>query len=141
MIAKEQDFYAWSQQAAACLRGSGELARELRNAIAEEIESLGKSEQRELYRRLSVILTHLLKWDAQPLKRSQSWRATLRVQRSDLARLLEQNPSLRARVNEELEPAYQRARELAAAQTGFEPETFPAACPYSADQVLGRDDE
>ena len=38
-------------------------------AIAEEIESLGKTEKRELVSRLTVLLLHLLKWERQPAGR------------------------------------------------------------------------
>ncbi len=34
--------------------------------IAEEIEDVGKSEQRELASRMAVLIAHLLKWKYQP---------------------------------------------------------------------------
>ena len=59
----DSDFYAWSFEQAALLRagrvGEADLA-----AIAEEIESMGKTEKRELISRLTVLLLHLLKWRA-----------------------------------------------------------------------------
>jgi hypothetical protein len=49
--------------------------------IAEELESMGRSEKRELVNRLAVLLTHLLKWRSQLNRRSNSWRYTMREQR------------------------------------------------------------
>jgi len=56
----EADFYAWANQQAALLR-SGKLSAADIAHIAEEIESIGKSEKRELVSRLTVLLLHLLK--------------------------------------------------------------------------------
>jgi hypothetical protein len=136
MIAKDVDFYAWAEQAAACLRAPGELTPELRDAIAEEIEDMGRSERREVYHRLSLILAHKLKWDHQPLKRSGSWVRTLQVQRSDLRHLLNENPSLEAQLSDLVPRAYWRARYKAAAQTGLDPNLFAQECPYTLEQIL-----
>jgi hypothetical protein len=55
----EQDFYAWANEQARLLR-AGRLTDADIEHIAEEIESLGKTEKRELASRLKVLLTHLL---------------------------------------------------------------------------------
>ena len=64
----DSDFYGWSLEQAALLRagrtGEADLA-----AIAEEIESMGKTEKRELISRFTVLLLHLLKWQRQPAGR------------------------------------------------------------------------
>jgi len=60
----EQDFYAWSEEQAALLRAGRAAEADLDN-IVEEIESMGKSERRELISRLTVLLLHLLKWRLQ----------------------------------------------------------------------------
>jgi hypothetical protein len=69
----ESDFYAWANEHAALLRG-GRLSDADILHIAEEIESMGKSEKRELVSRLTVLLLHLLKWQFQPGRRAASWR-------------------------------------------------------------------
>lgn len=88
----DRDFFAWSLEQAKLLR-----ARKLAEAdiehIAEEIDSMGRTEKRELISRLSVLLLHLLKWRYQPEKRSLSWEASIRVQRNRLADHLDDNPS------------------------------------------------
>jgi hypothetical protein len=103
--------------------------------LAEEIESLGKSQRRELVSRYQVLLLHLLKWRHEPRRRSRSWRSTIATQRLEIARSLRQNPSLRARRAEELEDAYVGARTLAAIETGLPLSTFPETCPFTLDQI------
>ena len=51
----DHDFYAWANQQAALLR-AGRLTEADIEHIAEEIESMGRSEKRELVNRLSVLL-------------------------------------------------------------------------------------
>jgi hypothetical protein len=130
----EQDFYAWANEQAALLR-SGRLSAADIEHIAEEIESMGKTEKRELLGRLSVLLLHLLKWQFQPSRRGASREATIRNQRLDIADHLADNPSLTARLQETLTAAYERARNSAAAETGLARLTFPAECPWSYEQI------
>ena len=54
------DFYAWANQQASLLR-AGRLTEADIEHIAEEIESMGRSEKRELVNRLTVLFLHLLK--------------------------------------------------------------------------------
>src|SRR5580698_10796819 len=104
----ETDFYAWTQQQAALLRGGRESDADLER-IAEEIESMGRTEKRELVSRLSVLLLHLLKWRFQPEKRGPSWEASIRVQRNRLADHLDDNPSLKPLLPKALASAYRDA--------------------------------
>jgi hypothetical protein len=72
------DFYAWTQKQAALLREGRFNDLDVENLV-EEIESLGRSEKRELESRLKVLLIHLLKWQYQANKRDQhghNWLAT-----------------------------------------------------------------
>jgi hypothetical protein len=133
----DQDFYAWTQQQAVLLR-----ARKWRDLdhdnLAEELESLGKRDRRELERRLEVLVMHLLKWHYQPERRerSRSWRSVIREQRRRLARLLQDNPSLRSEVPALLDDGYPHARGKALDETSIPPETLPPSCPWTAAQVL-----
>ncbi len=83
----EKDFYAWTVEQARLLRAGELSALDVAN-IAEEIESLGRSDRRELGSRLTVLLLHLLKWRSQPDTRSKSWLATIREQRRQIEKLL-----------------------------------------------------
>ena len=131
----ETDFYAWANEQAALLR-SGKLSLADIENIAEEIESMGRTEQRELESRLTVLLLHLLKWRFQPKHRGASWEATIRVQRRDITRHIDRNPSLKPRVAEATSYAYENARIEAGAETGMGEDTFPASCPWSFDQMI-----
>jgi hypothetical protein len=134
----EQDFYAWANEQAALLR-AGQLSAADIEHIAEEIESMGKTEKRELVNRLAVLLLHLLKWQYQPMLRGPSWRATIRIQRLDIARHLIDNPSLRAKHVEAIRDGYAKALIRASAETGLTEGTFPGTYPWSFDQLIEDD--
>lgn len=131
----ERDFYAWSEHQAALLRAGNAAAADLAH-IAEEIESMGRSERRELINRLAVLLLHLLKWNAQPALRGTSWRSTIREQRRQIARLLEDNPSLRAQLPRILTSAYGDALVAVERETGIAESAFPAVCPFTFEQAM-----
>ncbi len=131
----DRDFYAWANQQAGLLR-AGRLDEADIEHIAEEIESLGNNEKRELVSRLRVLLLHLLKWHYQPVRGGASWRATIRVQRRDLADHMEDNPSLKSMVPEAVERAYGNAVIEAGAETGLPEATFPQSCPWSFEQMM-----
>ena len=131
----DTDIVAWAQEQAGLLR-AGCLAEIDIEHIAEEIEDVGKSEQRELASRLSVLLAHLLKWQYQPERRGNSWRRTIRAQRRSLAVRLKRTPSLKAILRDPdwLEEIWQDAISAATAETGLD--TFPESCPWDVPQVL-----
>ncbi|MBK1633481.1 hypothetical protein CKO31_22575 [Thiohalocapsa halophila] len=131
----ESDFYAWANAQAELLR-TGRLDQADIEHIAEEIESMGKAELRELENRLAVLFTHLLKWRFQPTHRSRSWELTIKEQRRRLRRHLAQNPSLKSKLPQAREDAYGDAILEAARQTGLAEEAFPAECPFTAEQAL-----
>jgi hypothetical protein len=131
----DQDFYAWANRQAGLLR-AGRLSEADIAHIAEEIESLGKTEKRELVSRLTVLLLHLLKWQYQPSRRGVSWQATIRVQRRDLTVHMADNPSLKAVLPQAIEQAYGNAAIEAAAETGLPETRFPDRCPWSYDQMM-----
>jgi Domain of unknown function DUF29 len=133
----EEDFYAWTVEQSRLLR-SGELSAIDAANIAEEIESMGRSDRREIQNRLTVLLTHLLKWQSQPAMRSSSWSRTIREQRRQLDKLLQESPSLRPFVSEALSEVYRDAREDAAEETGLPEMEFTAQCPFTPEEVLSR---
>ncbi len=129
------DFYAWSREQAELLR-AGKLAEADIEHIAEEIDSMGRTEKRELISRLEVLLLHLLKWRYQPGKRGPSREASIFVQRDRIEDHLDDNPSLRLLLPRALASAYRRARQEAVAETGLPSATFPDACPLTVEQVM-----
>lgn len=129
------DFYAWTQQQVNLLKSGNLMDVDFKNLI-EEIEYMGASERRELINRLAVLLAHLLKWHYQPSFRGRSWQLTIKEQRRQLQRLLKDNPSLHARLEEFIADAYVDAVLLAARETGLEESAFPAQYPYTPDDLL-----
>jgi hypothetical protein len=57
----DQDFHALANEQAGLLR-SGKFSEADIENIAEEIESMGRSERNQLTNRLAILLAHLLKW-------------------------------------------------------------------------------
>ncbi len=135
MIDYERDFYGWCNEQANLLRQQRLSEIDLIHLI-EEIESLGRSEKRELASRLRILISHLLKWQYQPQRQGNSWRNTIRIQRIDLLKLLRDNPSLVPRLSEEINDNYALARIDAADETLLSEATFPDACPYNSEQLL-----
>ncbi len=131
----DRDYYGWAVDQAALLR-AGRLAQADIEHIAEEIESIGKGEKRELVSRLAVLLLHLQKWRFQPMLRGPSWRATIRVQRRDLAVHMRDNPSLKSVLGEAIEQAYGNAIIEAEAETGLPEASYPAGCPWGFEQMM-----
>jgi hypothetical protein len=131
----QDDFYGWAMEQAALLRAGRFSAADIQN-IAEEIESMGRGEKRELVNRLTVLLLHLLKWHFQPSFRSPSWSSVIREQRIRLRSHLKDNPSLKAKLDESYAEAYELAVIGAARETGFPENGFPATPPYRFEEAL-----
>jgi hypothetical protein len=134
----DKDFYAWANEQAALLR-AGKLGEADIEHIAEEIESMGKTEKRELVSRLTVLMLHLLKWKCQPGLRGRSWRLTIEEQRFAVESHMADNPSLKSRVDEAVFEAYRGARLRAERETGLDAEAFPEQCPWSFAQLTDHD--
>ena len=134
----EQDFHAWANEQARLLR-AGRLTDADIEHIAEEIESMGRSEKRELVNRLEVLLIHLLKWRFQPDRRGASREVSITDNREKLEEHLMDNPSLRPRTDAAVETAFPRARRHAALETDLPLAAFPATCPWTFGQFMEPD--
>lgn len=131
----EQDFHAWTLEQASKLK-AGRLAELDITHLTEELESMGATERREVINRLTVLVTHLLKWQFQPSHRGRSWELTIKIQRRDVEQVLRQNPSLRPRLPEFFPDAYQTAVLKAAKETRIDVERFPVDPPFTVLQAL-----
>ena len=135
MINYDQDFYGWTQEQAALLKCGQFTALDITNLV-EEIETMGRSEKRELQSRLMVLLVHLLKWKYQPVRRGRSWQLTIEEQRGNCFDVLEDSPSLKLKLDAILLKAYINARTTASWETGLDKNDFPASCPWTYDQII-----
>jgi hypothetical protein len=131
----DRDFYGWVEQQCAALQAH-DSSRLDWDGLKEELEALGRQEYRELVSRLGVLLGHLLKWQLQPERRSRSWFLSVREQRRAIARLLEQNPSLRARLEEALADGFQGGVDLVLRETDLALRALPELSPWSLQQAL-----
>jgi hypothetical protein len=134
-ISYEQDLVAWANEQARLLRAGRFDQLDLEH-LAEEIEDVGKSEQRELANRMAILLAHLLKWQLQPERRGSSWTITIRNQRRACRRVLEETPSLKAKLADARwwEAVWGDATDLAAREAGLS--EFAEACPWTVEEVL-----
>jgi len=117
----DQDFYAWALRNAALLR-DGRLSEIDIEHVAEELESMGRSERREL-----ILFAHLLKWAHQSGRQSVSWRNTIKVQRLDARGVLADNPSLQAQAD--VNAAYEKGKCWPPMKQGSTSVVFPNAAP------------
>ena len=150
----DRDWYAWTQDQAARLRAWPEHLRpnglDLEE-VAEEIESLGKSDRRAITSFLRLIALHALKLEFHPAtKFAGHWRKEIGNFRGELGRLLEESPSLFAQREALFARAWRDARrELArdlvvdapaAAQRFAASLPADAPPPYDLDsQILNED--
>ena len=134
----EADFHRWSQEQGRALRERRGTDVDWEN-VAEEIESLGRSDKRSIESNLGVVLLHLLKWQYQSEKRKAGWKSSVAEHRLRILKLVNESPSLRAYPAEVLAEEYSLARLKAADETGLPEEDFPQACPFTIQQVLEPD--
>ena len=131
----ETDVIAWANEQAALLRAGNFSALDIEH-IADEVEDVGKSEQRELESRMALLCCHLLKWQFQPGRRGASWQKTIKVQRDGILLRVKRTPSLKASLadKEWWQLAWGDAVYQAETETGLA--DFPDVCPWSLEQVL-----
>ena len=140
----ELDILEWSERQAALLRrrAAGELVNEAEldwSNIAEEIESVGRSELHAVESHLIQALLHDLKAEAWPLSRDvPHWRAEARGHRADARRAFA--PSMRQKID--IADLYRDAlRRLPDAIDGQAPMPLPTKCPVTLDQLLAEPPE
>ncbi len=132
------DFSTWISQTAQLLRERRWHDIDVANLI-DEVEDLGKSERRAISSQLTRLLLHLLKWQYQPQRRSDSWLDSITDARTQIDLAINDSPSLKGYPAEQLEESYRRARRQAAIQTKLEIAVFPQTCQYSLDLVVADD--
>ncbi len=137
----DTDFYGWTQDQAAKLRkllaGHSNLDLDFEN-IAEEIDSLGRSDRREVHSRLARIIEHLLKLEDSTLPEPRrQWVNSVRAARDDLAQHFAESPSLYAARHEELQSAHDKAvRRLVPNLIELCMDRPPRTCPYDLDEQI-----
>ena len=146
----DKDFYGWAMETAKFIRNK-EFEKIDIEHLAEEVESMGRSEQRSIYSYLEKLFFHLLKWQYQPQAQCNSWKSTIKNCRKGIKILLEESPSLFNSISPEVEEndveknknkikkwnkTYESAVESAAEETMLPKETFPIVCPFTLPECL-----
>jgi hypothetical protein len=140
------DFLAWTQARADALRSAARGTTQPIDweNVAEEIESLGRSERRELSSRLGIIIEHLLKLSLSPAGAPRrGWVETVRRARAGVEDVLHDSPSLRGEIPALIARLSPRTARLVAdilADTGeVAPEQLARAraTVFTPEQVLG----
>jgi hypothetical protein len=140
------DFYAWTQRQGSLLRrlAAGERVNDADldwPNIAEEIETLGRSERGAVASRIRNVVEHLMKLEASPATEPRAgWRRTIKRERIDIESLLDDNPTLKPIVSKLIALELPRARRLVFAsleEYGETPRLDLESLSYSDEQVLG----
>ncbi len=133
----ETDAAGWAEAQAAALRERRVDRLDWEN-LAVEIADVSGRERDKIESAMIVLIAHLLKWDAQPSRRSLSWYLTVLEQRQRIVRGFRGNPSLRPRAAELTRDSYRSARTKAARQMRVMPKSLPVDCPFSFDEMMTR---
>lgn len=132
------DFTAWAEQTAELLRQGCWHEIDMPQLI-DEVEDLGRSERRGIVSQLVRLLLHLLKWQYQLQRRSDSWLDAITDARTQIELAIEASPSLEDYPAEQLAQSYPRSRRQAAKRTGLAEAVFPETSPYAIHLVLDMD--
>ena len=135
MISYEKDFYSWTQEQAELLKNGRFSELDIYNLI-EEVESMGRSEKRELESRLTILLLHLLKWKYQDVRRGRSWQLSIDEQRIQFEKTLNENPGLKPALDQIIKDAYKLTVIKAARETKISKSIFPESCPWTLAQFI-----
>jgi hypothetical protein len=143
----DTDFFAWSQQQAEAVRAAGRRSTNRLvdwENVAEEIESLGRSDRRELHSQIRRIIEHLLKLEHSPATEPrEGWRTSLRDARVQIEVVLADSPSLRRLLPDIIQAEHRRGFKLAIGSLAEREELSPehrnklANTVYRQDQILG----
>lgn len=140
----DRDFVLWTEEQAALLRRAkgSNLPLDWKN-LAEEIESLGKSDRRELASQIARILRRLFMLAVSPaIEPRAGWQESVEEARAEIALVLGDSPSLRREVDELIRkqgPGAARRAAADLARHGEQAEEVRALfeeAPFTAEEVL-----
>ncbi len=141
----ETDVLLWSERQAELLRrvAAGEQVNDQIDwpNIIEEVETVGRSERAALRGHIATVLEHLIKLQASPaIDPRRSWMASIDRARADIARDLQDSPSMRRLVPQMIVEETARARRLVSLSLerfGEQPRADLDRLTFSEEQVLG----
>jgi hypothetical protein len=134
----ERDETAWLEAMSALAADGRHAEMDYRN-LSEYLADMALRDRREVYSRLAVLLTHILKWEHQPDRRSTLAAKTILEQRSELTQVFESG-TLRNHAKVVLTKAYADARRRAAVETDLPLSVFPVEDARGIDDFLTEPD-
>jgi hypothetical protein len=134
----KEDYAAWLQAQLCLLRERRFEELDLTNLL-DEVSDLGTSDYKAFVSAIEIVVAHMLKWDVQPERRSNSWIASIEEHRARIEQDLEDSPSYKSRFEDAISRAYKPARALASKETDLPLKLFPATCPYSRADIQARE--
>jgi hypothetical protein len=139
-VTYEKDIVAWANEQAQFMRAGQYSLLDIEH-IAEELETMGKSEKRALASSMIILLMHLLKWQYQPLHRGKSLLQSIRAQREEIRYDLNDIPSLKTLFKDQdwQSVVWRKTRLEASKETGLEFDLFPESCLWSSEEILAQD--
>jgi hypothetical protein len=138
----EEDFYAWTQRQAELLRCLPNPGNELDlENIAEEIESLGRSDLRTALSLVTHIIEHFLKLEYSGLHEpANHWRAEIVEWRFQLEQVLTQSIEGKLDLPSLHRAALRLVRRLEDDVPGLT-NRLPKVCPYTLEQIVSAGEE
>ena len=134
----DQDYYLWLEHTTQLLKQGKFSGVDIPNLI-DEIEGLTQNQKQALKNNLRVVLMHLLKYQYQPEKITNSWVNSINEHRDRIYDILDDSPSLEQYIRDELSRVYGRARRRTSRETQKSLDVFPTECPFTIKQALDED--
>lgn len=142
----QEDYYAWTKTQAAELRKLAEqqvhTALDLEN-LAEEVESLGRSDYATVRSQMRRVIEHLLELEHSPAADPRAdWQESIIEARDVISDVI--TPTLRRELEADLARTYRQGRRKAHAGLNKHGEhdaatALPADCPYTFDEITTQD--
>lgn len=135
------DYQRWLEQTVADLRDRNFHNLDLDHLI-EELESLGKRDQRAIASYLRRLLEHLLKlkyWHPERQRCFRGWDIEVTNFRLNIGALIKDSPSLKNYLGENFETEYKNARKLLLKASELDDEIVPQAPDFKLGEVLDED--
>ena len=134
----DQDYCLWLEHTTQLLKQGKFSGVDIPNLI-DEIEGLAQNQKQALKSNLRVVLIHLLKYQYQPEKITNSWVNSINEHRDRIYDILDDSPSLYQYIRDEFSRVYARARKRASRETQKPLDVFPIESPFTIEEVLDED--
>ncbi|WP_028951050.1 DUF29 domain-containing protein [Sulfurihydrogenibium subterraneum] len=131
----EEDYYLWLIETIKALEEKDFESLDLENLL-QELKGMVRSIEKELTSYITRLLVHVYKWENFPNLRSKSWRISIITSQDKIKRLLEENPSLKSKIEKCLEDAWKDATGWIAQETDKDLEDLPLKSPYTFDEIM-----